>query len=355
MTRPAGRRARPHAGLLSRLPAVLLAALVLEWSQAISYTVQVVALSDQQSALNFQRSLLDQAYPAYVVRATTAQGDIYRVRVGSFANRAAALLFAEAMPMTAGGPPLPALAEGIPMGVMSLEPRVLVELADAELEVLPWRDGIALRLQPDPNSPATYRVFRGAETWVFDAWRAQPLEEAVLRLRNMSLWPTTWEEDEPEVREEYRVARLDGLAARLGLPAAQLETLQRRPVYGPPFLVVLELVDSATSGGGTILGIAEADETPSGYGPRRLALGSGELPVTVEPLFRVDGQPPPEREAFDGDGWRATASGEFFLLAVDGGNGAAWKAGVGRPLWSEGNYLLVRIPGNLLLYDFVPR
>ncbi|MEX2541541.1 MAG: SPOR domain-containing protein [Trueperaceae bacterium] len=343
------------AALPSALPAVLWALLALGWSQAISYTVQVVALSDQQSALNVQRSLLDQAYPAYVVRATTAQGDIYRVRVGSFANRAAALLFAEAMPETAGGPPLPALAEGIPLGVMSLEPRVLIELDDAELEVLPWRDGIALRLQPDPNSPATYRVFRGAETWVFDAWRAQPLAEEVLRLRNMSLWPATWQEDEPTVREEYRVALLDGLAARLGLSPSRLETLQRRPVFGPPFLVVLELVDSAASGGGTILGVAEAGETPSGYGPQRLALGSGELPVVVEPLFRVDGQPAEQREAFDGDGWRATASGEFFLLAVGGDDSAAWKTGVGRPLWSEGNYLLVRASGNLLLYDFVPR
>jgi hypothetical protein len=349
---------RPAARLRATLVASLLAALA-PASQAISYTVQVVALSDQQAALGVQRTLLDEAFPAYVVRATTVQGDIYRVRVGAFANRAAALLYAEALPITVGGPPLPALAEGIPSGVMPLEPRVLAQLAEDATEVLPWPGGIALRSQPDASLQATYRVLRNGTAWTFQAWLAGPVEGAVVRLRNMSLWPSTWEQEAPEVREEYRLARLDALEARLALSPASLEPLQRRPPYGPPYLVVLELVDAATSasGGGaaTVIGVASADGPLSGNGPEALALGDGELPVPVEPLYRVAGQQEAAPEAQGGELWRAVAAGDFFLLSTPGSTGTAWKAGVGTPLWSDGEHLLVRSGSGLILYDFVPR
>jgi hypothetical protein len=341
--------ARPRATLVALLLAALAPA-----SLAISYTVQVVALSDQQAALGVQRALLDEDYPAYVVRATTAQGDIYRVRVGAFANRAAALLYAEAMPVIVGSPPLPALAEGIPSGVMPLEPRVLAQLAGDEAEVLPWPGGIALRSQPDETLPATYRVVRGGATWTFEAWRAEPVEGAVIRLRNMSLWPATWQQEAPEVREEYRLQRLDALATRLALPPASLELLQQRPTFGPPFLVVLELVDS-TSGGATVVGVAEADGPLSGHGPEALALGDGELPDVGAPLYRAEGQQAAESGAQGGEAWRVVAAGDFFLLSTENGGGAAWKAGVGTPLWSDGNHLLVRSGSGLILYDFVGR
>jgi hypothetical protein len=343
---------RLAARLRATLVASLLAALA-PASLAISYTVQVVALSDQQAALGVQRTLLDEAYPAYVVRATTVQGDIYRVRVGAFANRDAALLYAEAMPAIVGSPPLPALAEGIPSGVMPLEPRVLAQLPDDEAEVLPWPGGIALRSQPDESLPATYRVVRGGATWTFEAWRAEPVAGAVMRLRNMSLWPSTWQQEAPEVREEYRLARLDALATRLALSPARLEALQQRPTYGPPFLVALELVDSA-SGGVTVVGVAEVDGRLSGHGPEALALGDGEIPDAVAPLYRAMGAQAAESGAQGGEDWRAVAAGDFFLLSTQDG-GAAWKAGVGTPLWSDGDHLLVRSGSGLILYDFVAR
>jgi hypothetical protein len=345
---------RSAAGRRVTLLATLLAALAPLPARAISYTVQVVALSDQQAALAVQRTLLDEAYPAYVVRATTVQGDIYRVRVGAFGNRAAALIYAAAMPISIGGPPLPALAEGIPPGVMPLEPRVLAQLDDTSVEILPWREGIALRLQAESDRPATYRILSGEESWTFDAWRAAPVAGAVLRLRNMPLWPASWESDAPEVRDEYRRARLDAVAARLAIPMASLESLQVRPPYGPPFLVVLESVDLATAGSATVLGVAEATEPLSFYGPHELALGDAELPPLVEPLFRAPLHKEAEPGPLNGDGWQARASGEFFLLTTEGG-GAAWKAGVGTPLWSDGPYLLVRNGSGLILYDFVRR
>ena len=83
-----------------RLLGAVLAALLLGVAsgQAISYTVQVVAVSDQNQAFSLIRELGLEGFPAYAARATTQQGDVVRVRVGGFANRAAAVLYADAMP-----------------------------------------------------------------------------------------------------------------------------------------------------------------------------------------------------------------------------------------------------------------
>ena len=119
-------------------------------AQALGYTVQVIAVSDQANALDISRGLLREGFPAYVVRSTGAQGDVYRVRVGAFANRAAAARYAAAMSDISGSRPVPALAEAIPAGIMPLAPRVLwaEAAAGADLRILPWPGGVALRRQP---------------------------------------------------------------------------------------------------------------------------------------------------------------------------------------------------------------
>lgn len=340
---------------LAVLPAVLLAALAFSLSLAISYTVQVVAVSDQQSALRVQGVLLESDFPAYVVRATTPQGDIYRVRVGAFGNRTAAVMFARAMPDMVGGPPLPALAEGIPPGVMPLEPRVLARLEEEEFDLLPWRDGIALRSQPVNEAQATYRVFQGEASESFMAWRAQPVDESVLRLRDLALWSSSWQEESIEVREEHRQARIAALAGQFEVSDERIASLQQRPVYGPPYLVVLETVGAA--GESTILGVAEVLSGPKGYGPDRLAVGSATVPPgPTEPLFRVDGDVGDvSPESVQGDGWKASVDGDFFLLGPLEGSGSSWKAGVGAPLWGAGHHLLVRTEEGLFLYRLVPR
>jgi len=147
---------------------------------AIAFTVQVIAVSDQASALDISRTLLRDGFPAYVVRSTGSQGDVYRVRVGAFANRAAAARYAAAMPEVAGARPVPALAEAIPAGIMPLAPRVLWDgpVAGADLRVVPWPDGLALRRQAfDPLRQASYALVQGAEVRTVQAWRVAPLAE----------------------------------------------------------------------------------------------------------------------------------------------------------------------------------
>jgi SPOR domain len=108
---------------------------------AISYTVQVVAFSDEPRARRVQTELSSQGYPAYLLAVPTAQGQVYRIRVGAFANRAAAALFAEAMPSVEGSTPSPALAEGgVPPGLIPFEPALLgqYDLSTTLVQVFPW-------------------------------------------------------------------------------------------------------------------------------------------------------------------------------------------------------------------------
>lgn len=109
--------------------------------QAISYTVQVVAFSDEPRARRVQDELANEGYPAYLIAVPTAQGQVYRIRVGAFANRAAAALFAETMPSVEGSTPSPALAEGgLPPGLIPLAPALLgqYDLTTTLVQVFPW-------------------------------------------------------------------------------------------------------------------------------------------------------------------------------------------------------------------------
>jgi hypothetical protein len=160
------------------LAAALVLALAAGWAGAISYTVQVIAVSDQESAIGIYRELAREGYPAYVVRTTGEAGDVYRVRVGAFANRAAALRYAEGMPAIGGSRPVPALAEAIPQGIMPLAPRLLWqhEWEGADVRVVPWPVGVALRVQSlDPLRQAQYVVFQAGEERRFEAWAVVPL------------------------------------------------------------------------------------------------------------------------------------------------------------------------------------
>lgn len=151
------------------------------FGQSIGYTVQVVAVSDQDSALEIARGMLRDGFPAYVERATGGQGgDVYRVRVGAFANRAAALRYAEAMPMVAGSRPVPALAEGIPIGNMPLATRVVwqgeVDREAFDLRAMPWPQGLALRWQDLAGMrQATYLLVQDNEVRSLQAWWLAPL------------------------------------------------------------------------------------------------------------------------------------------------------------------------------------
>ncbi len=328
-------------------------------AQAISYTVQVVALSDKTSALDLQTQLNGEGYPAYVVRSTTGLGNVYRVRVGAFANRQAALVFADTMPEVAGGRPVPALAEAIPPGIVSLAPRVLTRIIPdgRDATILPWRSGVAVRLQQSaPLREARYVIVDGDQVDSFDAWLAVPAKDgSVTRLRNLPLWPDNYKQDSQAARDAFEASVLSLVADGLGLPLSDVKaTIYRPQPDAVPRLVVLERVTVNQNGNETskllALGVPELGMTK--HGPvQYLGLTPGELPdpPTGAPL----GIQAPSAAPLQGDGWTANTDGPFITLTASGSR--AWREAVGTPLWTDGHVLATSYKGSFLLYDFLPR
>ena len=411
--RPGPRRPRWVRGVLLGLALAAVGAPAL----AIAFTVQVIAVSDQASALDISRTLLRDGFPAYVVRSTGSQGDVYRVRVGAFANRAAAARYAAAMPEVAGARPVPALAEAIPAGIMPLAPRVLWDgpVAGADLRVVPWPDGVALRRQAfDPLRQASYALVQGAEVRTVQAWRVAPLAEmppspavelievpfvdltlappseaepvaspaepepgseladadagvevvedtesgagpeaGLLLLRDRPLWPPSWQDDGAEVRDAFRAATVALVANRLGLEPAVVESMAYLPGGAPPpALVVVEVSDRSGRDLGDIRGLGDPTQGVRPDGPPPLA-GTDERWWPASDLG--------SRVRLD-TAAEAPVGGEAWVLANDAGfvritlaEGANWRAVAGVLLWSDGRFALVRDGTDVVLIDFTPR
>jgi len=398
--RPGGGPRRPTRAVLA-WALVLLAAGQAAWAQGISYTVQVVALSDRDSALRVVGDLLREGYPAYVVRSTSAQGDVFRVRVGVFANRPAALTYADAMPEVGGGRPVPALAEAIPTGITPLAPRLLLQedVSGVEARLLRFGSGgLALRLQwRVPLGQAEYVILREGAVERVRAWQLVEGPEGVrLRVRDMALWPDTWQQDSAEVRQGYLTNLVTLVADRLGVGAAEVMAARYVPPGDEvPRLIVVERVQAGAPDAAELLGVGlpAGGMTPAGPiaylgldpgtlpgvpASARIDLAtrsvSGELAEATWAGFEGGAVPedpeapgenpahpaPPPGGAVTGDGWTAAPDGRFVRLSVDpagaaGGTAASWRACVGTPLWSDGRYLLALQGGVLLVYDFLPR
>ena len=350
------------------------AILLCQSALAISYTVQVAALSDEDGALALQQSLRQEGYPAYLVSVPSESGTIFRLRVGAFADRAAAQVYAQAMHGVGGTTPTPALAEGIPAELFPLEPALLSRYSAApemtDLTVVPWGEGAALRTQgrfEDQPFVAEYRVLRdGADANPFEAWRAQPQGDGVFRVYNLSLWPDETSPSEGE-REFYRDAQLGEVARGLELTPEQVQAfLFLEPGRGAPYLVLAErfnasdLVNAEVTGGSGTGGSVSSGSSSERYRAlgnpaQRLSPAGPSLtwfdrappegfPTDLnEPLFDlqtrfVDGALQEDSNTLSGDGWTATPQGEYTQISVDD---RTWRAVVGYPLWAGGDYLLV--------------
>lgn len=325
-------------------------------AQSIAYTVQVVALSDREAALSLQSDLIRQGFPAYVVRSTSDQGDVFRVRVGAFANRAAALTYASAMPATGGGQPVPALAEGIPQGITPLAPQLLLELPLAGRDVAVNNIGAALVLRfqgPTQVAPAEYVITEDGAITSATAWRLGEREGSRLWVRETLLWPATWRDESDAVREGFRTSLIRLLAERLGIEPEAVEAATYRPdPEGAPRLIVVELEAPEQPDGVSLLGLGLPFSGMTPSGPLEyLGVDADELPPvdSLVDLEALAADPPASVEAAE---FVAVSDAEYIRLDAFG---SSWRAGLGTPLWSDGRYLLALVGDRLLVYDFVRR
>lgn len=333
------------------------------WGQAISYTVQVVAVSSQDRALGLVSELTRQGYPAYLLTVPTPQGLVYRIRVGAFANRAAAARYAAALPGVGDSRPTPALAENIPAGLSPLEPALLgaYDLEAVNVQVLPWQGEAALRVQPkDAAQQATYTLLDGTVAPpTFAAWRARPQDDGtVLRVYSLPLWPDGWPTLAAPERESYRQTVLTNIAAQFDMSVSELEAFVFPAENAAPFLVLADRFDPATGGRERLkaMGRPSTGSTtgPSAFGPELQGVQGATAPEVpmLEPLFAptTAGDPP----ALQGDGWRAVASGGFTELDLAAST-KPWRAVVGTPLWARQNVLLTLDGSDVLVYTLLER
>ncbi len=353
-------------------------------AQAISYTVQVAALSDQTSAESLRRTLEGEGYPAYLVSVLGAQ-TVYRLRVGAFADRDGAEAYASAMRGVGGTVPVPALAEGIPPDLFPLEPKFVTRypLTPSErLEVVPWGDAAALRTQGRfENEPliATYRVLSAELAGLpFAAWRAAPLpgtasagsdtaeaelpEANVLeRVANLSLFAPEEANSLPDgALSKTGQARLLEAAEALGLAEAQIRPyISYEPGRGAPFLVVAERFDPVSQTGGRYPALGNPGSRDAA-GPKLTWFGRSPpetFPQALpDPLFSLasvvkKGQLVPPTGTLTGAGWQAIRDGRYTVLSV---GSRRWRAVVGQPLWAGGDFLLVYARPDVVLYQISP-
>lgn len=375
------------AGLdgLRRLAVTLAAALLLAAgaAQVVPYTVQVIALSDHQAALSVQADLLRSGFPTYVTRAASEQGDVWRVRVGAFADRTSVLLYVSGMPPVAGVTPVPALVESIPPGIMPLAPRVMAEVpvAGVDIAVAELESGFVMRVESrEEPGQAEFLLFSDGATRRYRAWRLGFDESGELvRVRELLLWPENWVNDSAEVRDGFRRSLLALVAERLAVGVDEVAAAEYRPSdEEPPRLLIVERGVTSLLEGSELLAIGRLAQEGGEDGPMFGDFGpveflhaptwpqDSEIPdltdaLSLDDIIEAAGEGAP----IEGRGWEAVADGAYTRLTITDpaaagaegttGQGTSWRASLGRPLWSEGSHLVAWLDERLLIYGFVLR
>ncbi len=354
---PAGQMADVLSSLSLRLKStslMLLGLFLLAYamSQELLYTVQVVAVSSELTALELQQSLREQGYPAYLVSVPTSQGVIYRLRVGAFANRAAAAIFAETMQGVLDSNPSPALAEGIPPDLVPLLPELIsIHGAQERVQILEWLDAYAIRHQPLDNSrQARYLT----QDYSFDAWRARPNPDgSITRVYSYSLWPEAWQINSAQELESYRQAALERLAERLSLLPEQVRAFEFKTPEDVPFVVLVEVVDPRLSNPVLLRALGQPRQGLAADGPE-LQVFSGQPELVIrhpEALLELNTLNQSAVQVLSTDHWQAQADGAFVSVSV--ATRREWRAAVGQPLWAHGEFLISRAGQDLLIYRLV--
>lgn len=326
-------------------------------AQGAFYTVQVVALSDRDGALTLVSDLLKDGFPAYVVRSSSSEGDLFRIRVGSFADRGAAVQYIEVMPEIAGGRPVPALAEGIPTGLVPAHTELKIQIPLSERPVLALADTERLLLRSElttDNAPDHYQFygFDANGNFQVEAYRVIPGDsDDWYILRDLALWPETVIDDSEDIRNTFRESLLSLLEERLGVTRAQLDraTIDRGSTN------VVRVVERYHG----VSKLAEVVSLVWFEGEERVfsdpAIGERFAEPDV-PVKEVTALVPADGTAENAD-WFATPEGDFVRLSVnnDGVPGKSWRAATGTPLTFVFSGLLSLGDQTLYYYEFPPR
>ena len=302
-----------------------------------------------------QSELAAQGHPAYLLTTPTERGKVYRLRVGAFANREAAVQYAASMPSLGDSDPGPALAESIPQNLIPLTPELVDRLPviETSLSVLAWQEKLALRSASSQTiQEAEYRVVGGPS---FSAWRAFPQRDGtVIRVHSRSLWPETYETASEEERAAFADASISELAAELGLSFEQVSSFAFEGE--PPFLAVVEQFDPQTGERKRLQALGQPLRGLGEDGPELQWFGDDEVPSLShpEPLFELGAEGEGQGGTTLLENWRAVTDGDYTRLeSLDGQK--TWRAVAGNPLWAGSDILITQDDEDVLVYRFLTR
>ncbi len=368
--------------LLAATISVCLHALAISYTiQQPIFTVQVAALSNQQSAQELETELVEAGFPGYIVSADVEEQTLYRVRVGAYSARSTAEDIAAALQGFAGTAPVASQVDNVPAALVPFE---AVELASypyipeiTRLEVIPWADAFVVRSQgrfEDQPFEAEYTfLVDGVSARQYAAWRAAPDrsdwdEGWTERVYSYPLYPENFESASDAERNRYRDNQIAELAERFERPPEDFVSyIFAEPGRGAPFLVLAERYNLFTGERELYpaLGLPREGVTPDAGPPLEWLRGTTPPEGFVEGLISARFDPyellgtglnpdPSQLDAgaleLSGRTWQATPESGYVRLNFD--DGSSWRAVVGFPLWAFGDYLVVFQDTRILVYGF---
>ena len=347
--------------------------LLLSFVFAEPYTVQVAAFSDEDAVLKLRNDLVNQGYPAYIISASTDQGNLLRVRVGAFANREAAVAFSKEMANQTNTTPIPVLLSAIPHGLIPLQPKFIVSYPYfpdiTSLKIIAWgRKGRALRFQGSYEGQwleAEYRILSSELVRnSFSAWRAAPSQDnSVVRVYSAPLWPNYFSDLDSAALAKEETRALAKIAADLELrPEETQEYTFFAPGTGKPYLVMAErrYLEDDTFEKYPVLG--DNKELPiNQIGPDLIWFDRAyedDIPKDMNsilldlqvPTGESDTDTPTIHGKLQGRGWKAVPDGKYTTLYLKETD-QAWRGVAGTPRWVYKDYLLVQQDSELVLYS----
>lgn len=339
---------------------LLMFALLLGWfsvtAQGAFYTVQVVALTDRDSALQLVSELLKEGFPAYVVNSKSQEGDLFRIRVGSFADRAASVAYIEVMPEIAGGRPVPALAEGIPVGLVPAHTalRMHVPVAMQPELVLGTAERLLVRTRAEDGMGDQYQyyAFDSRGQFEVEAYRVIPGSNSDwFVLRDMALWPEHLVHDSPEIQATFRESLLTLLEERLRVSREQLEAA----AFFVGDFEMVRVVERyhPSSQLAEVVALVWYDGEARVFSDEEVGEYFGASDRPAEAVTQLV----PSELTLQSDEWFATPEGDFVRLSVneDGVPGKSWRAATGTPLRFVLSGLLTLDSTGLYYYEFPAR
>lgn len=353
-----------------------LSAAVAQDSSPQTYTVQVVALSDGLKVEDLRSALVSQGYPAYVIEAGNEDVPLYRLRVGAFASRDTAKVFAEALASQLPDyEPSVALLDSVAANTPRLQAALLARYPYVSgvttVQVVPWGQngqGRALRFQAAYANQwyeAVYQIFEPELVErPFHAWRATDMGNGyVARVYNLYLWPNNFTELDEASLTSYQNTLLNRVANEL---ATSVQEIINTYVFfdegtGMPYLVLGEGRNLITGDSIFYPVVGYPNGNTPQAGPQGVWLdrgAEGSIPeVLTPPVFNLQIMPgvqlseatlpEPNSLQLRGKGWLALPDAGFISLS-DGTN--QWKAALGYPLYAHGEFLLTHYGNEILLY-----